>query len=241
MYNEEAGAEVCIRRVTAALARLDCRSALVVVDDGSGDATGAILDRLAGELPGLITLRHPANRGYGAALQTAAREADRRGFDYVLYMDSDLTNDPADIVRFVPPMRLGTDVVKATRYSGGGRMQGVPWLRAAISRAGNAVARRLFRLPIHDCTNGFRAVRCALLRQMTLQERGFAVIVEELYWCRFLARTYAEVPVVLTARSTDVRPTSFIYRPAVFWRYLRYALLALLAVRPQRTPAASPS
>jgi glycosyltransferase involved in cell wall biosynthesis len=238
MYNEEAGAELCVRRVSEVLEQLDCRSALIVVDDGSRDRTADVLSRVAPELPRLVVVRHEKNQGYGAALQTAAVEADARGYDYVLYMDSDLTNSPGDIPRFVEKMRGGADVIKATRYSGGGRMQGVPWNRAAVSTVGNAVARLLFRVPIHDCTNGFRAVRTRLLRRMTLRERGFPIIVEELYWCRFLARHYEEVPVVLTARDSDAKPTSFVYRPAVFWRYLRYALLAAAGIAPARRAAA---
>ena len=233
MYNEEAAAEPCVRRVCAALDALGGdRSALIVVDDGSRDRTAEVLRRVGPEVPRLVVVRHDDNRGYGAALQTAAREADARGFEYVLYMDSDLTNDPGDIPRFVARMREGVDVIKATRFSPGGGMRGVPRLRAAISAAGNAIARALFRLPIRDCTNGFRAVRTSLLRRMRLREHGFPIIVEELYWCRFLAQSYGEVPVVLTAREVGARPTSFAYRPSVFGRYLRYALLAFAGRAP---------
>ena len=87
-------------------------------------------------------------------------------------------------------------------------------------------------MPIHDCTNGFRAVKVSLLRRMALRERRFPIIMEELYWCRFLARSYAEVPVVLTSRRADQRPTAFVYRPSVFWSYLKYPLFAFLRRRP---------
>ena len=65
---------------------------------------------------------------------------------------------------------------------------------------------------------------------MPLEERGFPVIVEELYWCRFLTRRFAEVPVTLT--NAD-RATSFRYRPSVFAAYLRYPLRAFLGIAPR--------
>jgi hypothetical protein len=144
-------------------------------------------------------------------------------------MDSDLTNSPDDLPRFADVMSAGVDVIKATRFRSGGRMVGVPWQRALTSRVGNLIASLLFRLPVSDCTNGFRAVRTSLLLRMHLRERGFPVIMEELYWCRFLTTSYAELPVTLT--SAD-RPTSFRYRPSVFASYLRYPLYAFLGRSP---------
>jgi dolichol-phosphate mannosyltransferase len=233
MYNEEAGAALCVQRVCQALDALPGRrTVMIAVEDGSRDGTAAVLDGLVARYPRLVVLAHARNGGYGAALQTGARHAAAQGFDYVLYMDSDLTNDPADIPRFVAHMDRGVDVIKATRYSGGGRVDGVPFRRWIVSAVGNAVARALFRLPVHDCTNGYRAVRAPLLAAMTLRETKFPVIMEELYWCAFTARTYAEVPVVLTNRAEALRPTSFQYQPSVFWRYLRYPLKAFFRVRP---------
>ena len=234
MYNEAAGAERTVREVVAALERGNTRSVLIVVDDGSTDGTGTVLARL-GSLSGrLVVMSHSANRGYGAALQTGAREAAAQAFDDVLYRDSDLTNSPDDIPRFVARMAQGVDVVKATRYGPGGGIRGAPRWRVLISALGNRMARLLFGIPLRDCTNGFRAVRVSLLQQMELAEPRFPLIMEELYWCKFLARTFAEVPVILLARTPDRRPSSFSYSPTVFWRYLKYPLLAFLGIRPAR-------
>jgi dolichol-phosphate mannosyltransferase len=233
MYNEERGAEKCVRSVCAALAAIPSRNKLLVVNDGSGDRTGEILDRLAPEFPNLSVFHHERNLGYGGALRTGTRKAIEAGYDYALFMDSDLTNDPADIVKFVVQMDKGCDVIKASRYTAGGGMPGVPWKRRVISQAGNAVARILFGTGLRDCTNGFRAVRTSILARTNLQENGFPIIVEELYQCKFLARTFCEIPVLLTNRSEEQRPTSFSYKPETLRKYLSFAIKAFLGVKPK--------
>jgi glycosyltransferase involved in cell wall biosynthesis len=234
MFNEEATAETCVRKVCAELRKLTHRTELIAVNDGSCDRTGEILSRLVASEPKLLLMTHKVNRGYGAALHTGAAKAAGERLDYVLFMDSDLTNAPADIAHFAAAMEQGYDVIKATRYSKGGSVSGVPAYRVWISRVGNTMARLLFRLPVRDCTNGFRAVRTCLLMRMKLRENRFAVIVEELYWCKYLARRYSEVPVMLTNRGKEQRPTSFAYRPAVFWTYLKYPLKAAIGLRPNQ-------
>jgi dolichol-phosphate mannosyltransferase len=241
MFNEAAGAAACVRAVSAVLETLPVRCRLIVVNDGSADATAAELATAAASHPGVEVVAHAVNRGYGAALRTGVEMAARQGLDYVLFMDSDLTNSPTDIPLFVEAIATGADVVKATRYRSGGAMRGVPWTRQVISRTGAFVARLLFHAGISDCTNGFRAVRTSLLLRLRLREQRFPVIVEELYCCIFVADRFAEVPVVLTNRAEGLRRTSFAYRPSVFWRYLKYALLACFRIRPgsriaERTP-----
>jgi glycosyltransferase involved in cell wall biosynthesis len=232
MYNEAEGAEECLRRVSAALDGLRHPSTLIVVDDGSTDRTTEVLTCVHADLPQLVTIRHPQNRGYGAAVRTGVEEAARRGYDYVLFMDSDLTNDPRYIPDFVARMEEGYDVIKASRYVKGGGAQGVPAWKRAVSRLGNRLARRLLGLPVHDCTNGFRAVKTRLLARMRLTEPRFAVIMEELYQAKYVARTFVEVPHTLTARVGARRPSSFSYRPSVLWSYLKYPLRAALGRRP---------
>jgi glycosyltransferase involved in cell wall biosynthesis len=233
MYNEETGAEKCVRTVCKVLDELPYRTALIVVNDASRDRTGEILFRLAPEFRRLIILTHSQNRGYGGGLKTGARRAAEMGFDYVLFMDSDLTNDPKYLPLFIERMLVGYDVIKASRYTRGGGVVGVPVWKVFISVIGNRVASLLYGLPMRDCTNGFRAVRTAVLKQMQLQENGFVIIMEELYQAKFLDSTFCEVPCTLTARAKGDKPSSFFYRPKVFYDYLKYAAMSFLNRAPR--------
>jgi glycosyltransferase involved in cell wall biosynthesis len=238
MYNEIAGGERCVRELLGIVPRLPMPASLVIVDDGSGDGTGALLDRLHAQLGGFRVVHKP-NGGYGSALVAGARAAQEEGCDYVLFMDSDLTNPPAHIERFVPAIRGGCDLVKGTRFSDGGDMNAVAWKRRAFSLGGNVLARVLFRMGLADCTNGFRAVRTELFLRMPLTERGFAVIMEELYWAKRMGATVAAVPTSLSERNQQQRATTFSYRPAMLWAYLKYGLRAsVVPYRPRRLPGA---
>ena len=152
MYNEERGAEQCVRTVKRALESLPTRTVLIVVDDGSTDATRKILETLAAEAA-LVVLKHERNLGYGGALRTGARYAYSAGYDYVLFMDSDLTNDPVSLPAFLRKMREGCDVIKATRYAAGGRVVGVPsWKVTPVRRVNvqvlpSRLGRQLFARP----------------------------------------------------------------------------------------------
>lgn len=233
MYNEIAGAETCVREILSVLPTLPIPAGLIVVDDGSDDGTGSLLDELRRRLGGFEVV-HKVNGGYGSALVRGAHVARASGFDYVLFMDSDLTNPPQHISRFIPAVLRGFDLIKGTRFSGRGDMSTVPWRRRFYSILGNIVARSFFRIGVPDCTNGFRAVRTDLVVGMPLKEPGFAVILEELYWAKRLGALVTSVPTSLTARVAQQRPTMFAYRPRILWGYLRYALRAgLVCYRPR--------
>ncbi len=231
MLNERAGAEACVSRIIAALASLDRPGRLVVVDDGSTDGTGDLLDELEAANEDLSVVRHPFNRGYGAALRTGVARADRLGAEWVLFMDSDLTNPPQDIVRFVEAIDEGVEYVKASRYVEGGSVQGVPFKRRLISRLGNAFAGRLFGLPLSDLTNGFRAIRTSTFLAMPLHESAFPMIMEEAYWASRWNLRCRELPTVLTNRDGALRKSSFRYGPGILYAYGRYPVKAFVARR----------
>jgi len=209
------------------------QTALIVVNDGSHDETGNILARLQREYNRLTIVTHRENRGYGSALKTGVQHAAKMGFDYVLFMDSDLTNDPKYLPLFVDKMLDGFDVIKASRYIKGGGVFGVPTMRVIVSRMGNCIARFLYGLPIHDCTNGFRTIKTNILKQMQLRENGFAIIMEELYQAKFLAKRFCEVPYMLTARAGNAKGSSFVYSPRLFYNYLKYAIKSFLNQAPK--------
>ena len=226
MFNEEANAERCVAAVTAVLEKLEPGVDLLVCDDGSKDGTVSILKTCAAKYPRFAFVEHGVNKGYGKAIETLGAEARRRGYEFALFMDSDLTNDPALVPRFMALLREGYDLVKASRYVPGGGMEGVPPERMRVTIWGNRIASALFGMGIRDCTNGFRAVRLSKLEGFTATERGFASIVEELVYLKRAGVRPTEVPYTLTARQKDQGTSKFRYKPSVFWAYFKYALRA---------------
>jgi glycosyltransferase involved in cell wall biosynthesis len=237
MFNEEAGAAACVAKVTAVLRTLNRRSRLIVVEDGSQDRTVDVLEQARRDGVDFTLLRHGQNRGYATALRTGAVEARQQGYEYVLFMDSDLTNPPEHIAHFLPAMDRGADVIKACRYGLGGRVEGVPWWRYLISRVGNGLVRPLFALGVPDATNGFRAIRTEVFLSLPYTERGFASIMEELYWAKRYECSFASVPTTLHNRAPQLRGSSFSYKPSTFYRYLRYAVKAAVCKKTSHAKA----
>jgi glycosyltransferase involved in cell wall biosynthesis len=232
MFNEEQGALRCVQEIAAVLQNLPGPSYLIAVNDGSCDQTAQVLKSAQETYRALTVVTHEKNLGYGQALLTGGRTATGLGCDFVIFMDSDLTNDPRFISIFAEKIKEGCDLVKASRYIPGGGVENVPAWRYWISRVGNAVVRVLYGLPVSDCTNGFRAIRTDLLGKMQIRERGFPAIMEELYWAKVLKARVCEVPYVLTSRADTLRPSSFEYRPKVFYSYLKYPIMAFFRIRP---------
>jgi glycosyltransferase involved in cell wall biosynthesis len=157
-YNEAAAVGPLVSALRAAGPWLE----ILVVDDGSTDETAA---RAAAA--GARVIRHPYNKGNGAAIKTGIRQA---AGDFVLIMDADGQHQPADAVRLVS--HLGTfDLVIGARS---------PHTQAsAARRAGNGVlneiASYLTEQPIPDLTSGFRAARrVCLVEFLHLLPNGFS-------------------------------------------------------------------
>ncbi|MDQ6709842.1 MAG: glycosyltransferase family 2 protein, partial [Candidatus Dormibacteraeota bacterium] len=93
-YNEEANLEEVVRRTAEALAGCARVSEIIVVDDGSQDGSAAVLDRLKTTYPTLRVVRHPQNRGYGAAVRSGFNAAR---YSWVFMMDADNQFDPNDL------------------------------------------------------------------------------------------------------------------------------------------------
>lgn len=141
---------------------------VIVVDDGSRDDT---FDRIrALDDPRITALRHPENRGVGAAMRTGFEEALRQGVDVVVKIDGDGQMDPGQIARFVEPLvRHEADMVKGNRYFSLASLRGMPKVRVL----GNAALTFLVKLASgywdgFDPANGYFAVRTAVLRMLDL-------------------------------------------------------------------------
>ncbi len=222
VYNESECIEQCVRGIASHLQKINTKTGIVAVDDGSTDDSLQILLRLQKELPCLVVHSHESNGGYGAANRTASKIANELEFEYALVMDADGTQAVEFIDRFLVPMQNGVEFIKATRYAKGGRVEGVHWKRVLISRVGNKLAQWLMRVPLTDFTNGFRAIKTKKWNQLETTERGFAMLIEEVYLARCLGVSFAEVPYVLTARQEDSSQSKFTYSLGVYKRYAQY-------------------
>ncbi|MEX0757666.1 MAG: glycosyltransferase family 2 protein [Acidimicrobiia bacterium] len=192
-YNEEAALPDLLRRVGDAMADVDLRYEVIIVDDGSSDVSATICTSFAESMP-IRLVRHEVNLGLGASIRdglfTACELADPR--DILVTLDADNTHTPELILRMVRMVREGHDVVIASRYQKGSRVRGVPPLRQILSLAASILLRVLF--PIHgvrDYTCGYRAYRAAVLQDVLahegsafFQQDGFQVMVDILLQLR---------------------------------------------------------
>jgi glycosyltransferase involved in cell wall biosynthesis len=155
----EAGA---IAGVVRDLAAAGAWREILVIDDGSTDATA-----VEAASAGARVVRHPYNKGNGAAVKTGIRSATG---DYILIIDGDGQHKPSDAVRLVS--RLGEyDLVVGARSSA--TQAG---LRRRLGNAAlNGLASYLAQFPIPDLTSGFRAARLDALREfITMLPNGFS-------------------------------------------------------------------
>lgn len=222
MYNEEANVERCVNTLSVFLDGIITKSSIIAVNDGSMDDTGKILHSLLNKYKRLIIETHKTNKGYGAANITGGKRAFKEGFKYALFMDADLTQNVNYIYNFIDVMKKDIDFIKATRYAKNGGVEGVPFKRWVVSWVGNVLARAILRLPLTDYTNGFRAVKTDIMSKVSCRERGFAYLIEEVREVSKYAKTYAEVPYILTVRENNNSRSKFQYSPKIYLNYLKH-------------------
>jgi dolichol-phosphate mannosyltransferase len=156
VFDEEANLAPLVAEIGAALAGLDFE--LLVIDDGSRDATAATLARLAAVEPRLRPLRHDRNYGQSAALATGFAAA--RG-ELLVTLDGDLQNDPADAPRLLAELERGFDVVSGVR-----RRRQDSWVRKVSSRVANGVRRRVLDDGITDVGCSLKAYRTRVVKRL---------------------------------------------------------------------------
>lgn len=227
MYNEEAIAEYSIETILRYTKQLPPIVTVLAVDDGSQDNTGDILKSLSDRYKEseLQVISNSVNRGYGGALKAGINYVIRNDYDYVVFMDSDLTNHPEYLKAFYEKMIEGWDYIKATRYAKKCGPGTVPWRRRIISRCGNIFARIVTGCPLTDITNGFRAVKVDILKQLHLTEDHFSIIIEELMKARKVTNSFCEIYSELGTRTKETGVSKFTYDLSTFWKYTKYLFI----------------
>lgn len=136
---------------------------IIVVDDGSTDATRAVA-----ESAGARVVSHPYSKGNGAAIKTGARTATG---EVIVFMDADGQHDPADILRLLERLEEGYDMVVGARQTGSQASVG----RGLANAFYNRLASYMTGHRVEDLTSGFRAVRARKFREfLYLLPNGFS-------------------------------------------------------------------
>ena len=129
---------------------------IVVVDDGSSDATWKILTELRARIPELAPIRNPGLHGFGRAITWGL---NRSKGDAVVIMMADESDDCRDVVRYWKLLNEGWDCVFGSRFMKGGGTIDYPAFKLLMNRCANFFIKTIFRIQLNDTTNAFKAYR----------------------------------------------------------------------------------
>ena len=191
-FNEEANLEQSVGRTAAALAAQARAFEVIVVDDGSRDGTAAVLERLKAIHPSLRVVRHPVNRGYGAAVRSGFAAAR---YPWVFLMDADNQFDPADVAALLA-RAADADIVAGYR-----RQRRDPLPRRLNAWAFFTLVTILFGRLAQDVNCAFKLLRRDLLERMNLHSEGALINTEVFVLARQLRARVVEVPIQHYART----------------------------------------
>jgi glycosyltransferase involved in cell wall biosynthesis len=194
-YNEAKTVADVLERVWA----LDLDKQLVIVDDGSTDATGEVVERWRKGRDGIVLLRQEENRGKGAAIRTAIPHADG---DIAVIQDADMEYDPADVPELIDPILRGSaDVVFGSRLSGGRPQRAYLFWHLVGNRFLSLLTNVLYNTTLSDMETGYKAFRMEVLRSLDLREDDFAIEPEiTAKVCKRKLRIY-ELPIAYYGRT----------------------------------------
>jgi glycosyltransferase involved in cell wall biosynthesis len=213
VFNERTTVEEIIRRVLAVPLRIE----LIVVDDGSTDGSGEILDALKHELP--FTLLRQTNAGKGAAL--------RRGFtavtgDVVIIQDADLEYSPEEYPSLIELILDGhADVVYGSRFLGRHRV--FLFTHYLGNRIVTLATNILYNTMLTDMETCYKAMRVDVLRSFSLDSDGFGIEPE--ITAKIFKRGYRvyEVPITYAGRGYDEgKKITWTAGVAALWVLLKY-------------------
>jgi dolichyl-phosphate beta-glucosyltransferase len=195
VYNETARLAPTLERLRAYAEARPETCEVLVVDDGSTDNSGQLVEEICGGSPAVRLLRNAVNSGKGFAVRTGVLQA--RG-DYVLFSDADLSTPIEEAERLLEPLQGGYDVAIGSRAL---KPEWVhprqPWARETGGKAFNFFVRALTGLEFRDTQCGFKAFRREAAQEIfpRLTIPGFGFDVEILYLARKLGCRALEVPV----------------------------------------------
>jgi glycosyltransferase involved in cell wall biosynthesis len=186
-YNDSGTIASMVIRAVQAAAALTPDYEVIVVNDGSADATAEIADELARTYPHVRVIHHPKNRGYGGALQTGFHSATK---DLIFYTDGDAQYDPAEMSVLWAEMRADADMVNGFKIS-----RSDPLHRIIIGRLYHHIVSLMFGLTVKDVDCDFRLMRRSIFDRIQLTKTSGVICLEMMKKIEDAGFRIVEVPV----------------------------------------------
>ena len=219
-YNEREN----ITRIIPAVLSQNPALEVLVVDDGSPDGTGDIVDAIAAENPRVHAIHRAGKLGLGTAYVAGFRWALERDYELIFEMDADFSHNPERLPDFLEAIE-SADLVLGSRYQNG-QINVVNWpiSRLFLSYSANIYARRVTGLRVFDATGGFKCFRRRVLESIDLgdvKSNGYAFQIEMTYRAWKKGFRIVEIPIVFVDRTEgSSKMSKKIVREAVWmvWR-----------------------
>jgi dolichol-phosphate mannosyltransferase len=225
-YNERANVDDIVSRTRRAVPDAD----ILIVDDNSPDGTGDLAEKLTLTDEHVRVLHRAAKAGLGAAYLAGFGWALEHGYGALVEMDADGSHDPAELPAILAAL-ANADLVVGSRWIAGGTVRNWPRSRALLSRGGNAYARIMLGLAVHDATGGYRAYRATTLREIGLADvtsQGYCFQIELTLRAVRAGLTVTEVPITFTERARGTSKMSRAIVAEALWRVTQWGLAARL-------------
>lgn len=195
-YNEQALIKNSLEKICSYMKALEDRYRweIVVINDGSTDKTGKIIETFA-ERPNIHIFHHETNQGLGKALQLAFRKCEG---DYIVTLDADLSCAPFHIGNLLLKCEsTKADLVIASPTLKGGKMVQVPPMRRFLSVLANKLLSLLMGGNISNFTCMVRCYRTLFIKALPLRFRGMEIMPEIIYKATILGAHIEEIPAIL--------------------------------------------
>ena len=186
-YNDGGTIAGLVIRAVQVASRLTPDFEVIVVNDGSSDATAEIADELSRTYPQVRVIHHAKNRGYGGALRSGFAAATK---DLVAYTDGDAQYDPTELDVLWNRLTPDTDMVNGYKIS-----RSDPWHRIVIGRVYHHVVKLLFRLRVRDVDCDFRLMRREIFERVRLEGDTGVICLEMMRKIQDVGFRIVEVPV----------------------------------------------
>jgi len=206
-YNDAGTIASLVIQAVDVASRLTDDFEVIVVNDGSRDATGSIADELARQYPQVRVVHHPQNRGYGGALRTGFATATK---ELIAYTDGDAQYDPAELDVLWNRLTDEADMVQGYKIS-----RSDPIHRIVIGRIYHHTVKLLFRLRVRDVDCDFRLMRREIFDRVRLERDTGVICLEMMRKFQDVGVRIVEVPVHHYHR-THGRSQFFNFR-RIFW------------------------